>query len=234
MEDISDPIKGKHRHKRAFVMALPPEHTALLQRGGFPIPATGDFSDPERDLLSRYGYWMEALASGQIAPFTPEQQHFVRVAQGAEEPNSAFEQAWTRYKQVAAPPQPKVGPLELAACIERLQGGRTAALAAQEEHAARRAAILEQVRPLLEAVDAEFADRLKVTAEELSRLQTEARDAVLTYGASFRHAGVHAVYSRGRVTWDTGELTRYMETHPEVAEFRRIGEPSVSLRFAKE
>jgi uncharacterized protein YifE (UPF0438 family) len=212
-------------------MGLPADHTALLQRTGFPVPATGEFDEQERSLLSRYGYWMEALAGGKLALITPEQQRFVRVAQGAEEPLSAFELVWEKYRLTVDPARPRVGPMELAERLERVRVARAAAVAVQEEYAARRDAIIAQVRPQLEALEAEYTDRLRATGEEATRLQDEAREEVLLFGASFKHAGVYAVYARGRVTWDTKGLTRYMEAHPEVAEFRRVGEPSVSLRF---
>jgi hypothetical protein len=182
-------------------------------------------------LLARYGYWLEALATGALAPSTPEQLQFLRVCRGEAEPRSAFEVAWAKHQWAAEPARPRAGPMELAAHLERLQAARAAALAVQEAYAARRATILERVRPLLETLDAEFADRLRATQAEASRLEAEAREALLAFGASFRHAGVHAVYCRPRVTWDSRGLARYVETHPEVAELRRVGKPSVSLRF---
>jgi hypothetical protein len=206
-------------------------HTALIHRGNFAVPADGAFEDRERTLLSRYGYWLQALADGVIEPITPEQERFVRAVRGEEEPQSAFELAWTKYRRVAAPAGPRVGPMELAACLDQLQAARSVAVSVNEEYAARRAEIMEQVRPQLEALDAEYGDRLRDTGEEVSRLDAEARQLVLSYGASFRHAGVHAVYARGRVTWDNKGLAGYMESHPELAEFRRVGNPSVSLRF---
>jgi hypothetical protein len=121
--------------------------------------------------------------------------------------------------------------MELAQCLERLQAARTAAVEANDEYASRRSEIMEQIRPLLEALDNEFGDRLQETDEEVARLDAEARAMVLSYGASFRHSGVHAVFTRGRVTWDGQALSRYLEDHPELAEFRRVGQPSVSLRF---
>lgn len=212
-------------------MGMPAEHTALIKRANFPVPASVAFDDQERGLLARYGYWLEALASGTLAPITPEQRQFVQVACGDAEPQSAFEVAWVKCRQVVAPPPPQVGPLELAARLARLDAARAAATAAQDEYSVRRAAIVEQVRSQLDALDAEFADRIAATGDESVRLGAEAREAVLMYGASFRHAGVHAVYARGRVTWDSKGLARYMETHPNVGEFRRVGAPSVSLRF---
>jgi hypothetical protein len=185
----------------------------------------------ERELLSRYGYWLEALATAALSPSTAEQIQFVRVARGEAEPRSAFEVAWAKNRWAAGSARPRVGPMELAGRLERLQAARIAAVAVHEEYDERRTAIMEQVRPLLEELDAEFSERLRTTGEEASRLEAEAREAVLAFGASFRHAGVRAVYARPRITWDSRGLIQYMETHPEVAEFRRVGKPSVSLRF---
>ncbi|HET6573003.1 MAG TPA: DUF413 domain-containing protein [Fimbriiglobus sp.] len=210
---------------------LPTEHTALIQRSGFPVPPDGDFDNDEHDLLSRYGYWLAALADGTLTPTTSEQQRFTQVVQGTAEPRTTFELAWAKYQRVAAPSRPRVGPMELGECLERLQSARATAVAVNDEYAARRVEIMEQVRPLLEALDGEFGDRLRETGEVVTRLEAEARAMVLSYGASFRHSGVHAVYTRARVTWDGKGLSLYLEDHPELAEFRRVGNPSVSLRF---
>lgn len=211
-------------------MSMPADHTALIQRTGFPVPATAALDAAERGLLARYGYWLEALAGGELAPTTPEQAQFVRVARGEAEPRSAFEVAWVKYRRAAGVPG-RAGPLEVAERLARLAAARRAATATQEEYSARRVAILEQVRAQLDALDAEFAERLAATAEEATRLEAEVRAAVLAHGAGFRHAGIQASYSRGRVTWDTPGLTAYMTTHPEVAKFRKVGAPVVSLRF---
>ena len=212
-------------------MGMPPEHAALLRRGGYPIHPAARLDDRERELLSKYGYWLEALARGTLSPSTPEQKQFVRVTRGEAEARSPFEVAWTKHQRAVLAPQPGIGPMELMGLLEKLQAARAAAVPVREEYAERRAAILEQVKPLLEALDTEFADYLRASDEEVSRLEAEARAAVLAFGASFRHAGVRALYARARVTWDSHRLARYIETHPELAEFRRIGKPSVSLRF---
>lgn len=209
-------------------MGIPAEHTALLKCTGFPIPVTVALDAQERELLGRCGFWLEGLAKGNVKPCTPEQRRFVRVACGEAEPVSAFEVAWVKYCQSA---EPLVDPLELAALLDRLRAARAVAAAARDEYNARRDVILSQVRPKLDALEAEFADHLAAVSDELAGLEGEARQAVLAYGASFRHAGVHAVYSRGRVTWDSKGLNRYEQSHPEIGRFRRIGSPSVSLRF---
>ncbi len=45
---------------------------------------------------------------------------------------------------------------------------------------------------------------------------------------------LHAVFSQGRVTWDTKGLDRFALSHPEVVKFRKQGTPSVALRIVKD
>jgi hypothetical protein len=65
--------------------------------------------------------------------------------------------------------------------------------------------------------------------EETTRAEAEAKDAVLAYGAGFRYGRIQARYARGRVSWDGRGLARYMESHPEIGVFRRVGKPSVTF-----
>ena len=210
-------------------MGLTAEQTALTRRPGFPIPPTAEVNCVERDLLTKHGYWLAALGDGSLDPTTAEQEQFVRVARGEDEPRSAFEVAWAKCRH--APAAPQGGPLELAGCLTELIAGRAVAAVARDEHRARRETLLERLKPELDALDAEYAVRLKGSGAEATRSEAAARHAAVAYGSSFKHAGVHAVYVRGRVSWDAKGLESYADDHPEVREHRRVGEPSVSLRF---
>lgn len=212
-------------------MGLPAEHTALIQRTGFPIPDDAMLQAQERELLTRYGYWLEALANYTLVPVTTEQKRFVQVAHGEVEAQSAFEIAWVKCRQATPLAQQAVGPLEVADRLSRLDKARKTANTIQDEYKAWRIAILEQVRSQLEELDAEYADRFEATSDEASRLEREARQAVLAHGASFKHGSVHAVYARGSVTWDGKGLSQYLETNPDIGKFRRVGSPSVRLRY---
>lgn len=234
-------------------MGVPPEHATFLRRGPYPVDRAISLDGSDRELLSRYGYWLEALAIGAIAPSTPEQVQFVRVARGEAEPQSAFEVAWARHRRGDGAKPKQVGPLEIADRLERLQETRMAVMRLEEEHqvvrtsvlqdvtpllqaleteyADRRAAIMKDIEPQLEAVDAEFASKAEAATKEVERLDGEVREAVLEFGASFKHAGVSAVYVRPPVKWDRRGLDKYAEAHPEVATFRSIGKPSVRIKF---
>ena len=95
-------------------MSIPPEHAALLRRTAYPVHPAAVLDDRERELLSRYGYWLEALADGALPPSTPDQVRFVCAARGEAEPQSVFEKAWAKQQRAVGPSQPPVGPMELA------------------------------------------------------------------------------------------------------------------------
>ena len=205
-------------------MALPPEHAALLARGDYPVHPAAGLDPDERRTLERYGYWLAALARGELAPSTPDQEQFVRVARGEAEPRSAFETAWV--KNARAPLR-----REAVGRLARLNAARGAAFAAQAEYAARREAVMDKVRDELAALDAEYEGRLRQLADDLARAEADARDGVLTLAESVRLGDLRATYCRPRTTWDGKGLTQYAQTHPELERFRRVGKPTVRLQF---
>jgi hypothetical protein len=222
-------------------MSLPPDHAALLRQQDFVVPAVEGLTPRERMLLVRYGRWLEGLSSGILKPLTPEQEHFVRVACGDDVPGTEFEHTWVKLSQTRSPGPahgqqgaPFVGPLEVASQLERLAQARRSEAAVQAEYQKRHAAVMEQVRAELESLDAEFSSRLRAANEEVSRLEAEVRKIVLQHGESVKHGGIQAVYVRGRVSWDTRALNRYAETHSELQQFRKVGAPSVSIRYKAE
>jgi len=223
-------------------MGLPIDHTALLRQHDFVVPANNGLDERERLLLLRYGRWLEALSTGILQALTPEQEHFVRVARGDEEPITDLERAWVKLSQLRAQSDTSgtfrsggVAPLEAASRIARLAEAKRYVTELRDEYEHRRESVLEQVRAQLEALDAEFGDKLREADEEVSRLEDEVKEAVREAGESVKHEGIHAIYMRGRVTWDSRGLSSYAETHPEVLDFRRVGNPSVSIRYkAKE
>lgn len=87
-----------------------------------------------------------------------------------------------------------------------------------------------EIKAKIAEIDAEFAGKNEAVAEKIAALETEVKQAVLVGGASVKGQFLHAVYTKGRVTWDSKSLDGYVKAHPELAEFRKEGEPSVSLR----
>lgn len=208
-------------------MPTPPDHAELLRRTDYPVPPTAPLTDAERQIVGRFGYWMEALTVGAIAPATPDQEHFVLAVRGMEEPTSAFELAWVKARETAT----HSPPTSLTDTAKRLEETRTAFLTAQREYAFRQMDITAKVRPELDALDAELLPRVKALQEELARLEAALKEGVRAGGRSFYHRSFRVLYSRPRVTFDSKGLQVYAETHPEVNRFRKVGQPVVSLRY---
>jgi hypothetical protein len=61
-------------------------------------------------------------------------------------------------------------------------------------------------------------------------LESEVRLAVLAHGETVKGDKYKAVFSKGRVTWDTKGLDGFAVAHPEIETLKRVGNPSVSIR----
>ena len=101
-------------------------------------------------------------------------------------------------------------------------------------HAAERAHAMEPVREALDIVDALWAPRLADTQDRITALEVEIRADVLTGKATLKGdtSKWKAIYMQGRTSWNTKALEGYSAAHPEIERFRKVGEPSVSIRSA--
>jgi hypothetical protein len=117
--------------------------------------------------------------------------------------------------------------------LNQLSEMKAAADALRLEYEARREEIMKPIRDELAALELEFAPLQDTLTHNIAELELAIRQAVLQHGASVRGDRLQAVFTRGRVTWDTKNLDLYARTHPEVLRFRKVGTPSVSLRVAQ-
>lgn len=78
-------------------MKTPESHREYLKKKDYPLGVLvrpPGLTQEESHVVSRYGYWMEALDKGHIQPCTDEQKAFVSVCRGEREPSTVFETAW--------------------------------------------------------------------------------------------------------------------------------------------
>jgi hypothetical protein len=122
---------------------------------------------------------------------------------------------------------------DLVAKLDELAELKSAADVTRLDYEAKRAEILRNVQNELDALAVEYEPRLEAVNERIAELENEIKGAVLQHGSTVRGSRIYAVFYRGRISWDTKGLDRYAESHPEVVEFRKQGEPSVTLRIAK-
>lgn len=112
----------------------------------------------------------------------------------------------------------------LAAKQERLHQ-----ILAEKEQALEK--ILAPVKAEMEAVEALYAADILGLSAEISGTEFGIKDAVIDLQESVKGDRLHAVYAKGRVSWDNAKLEGYaVAGHPEIMDFRSEGKPSVSMR----
>lgn len=87
-----------------------------------------------------------------------------------------------------------------------------------------------EIKAKIAEIEAEFSGKSEAVSEKIAALEAEIKEAVKLNGASVKGQFLQAVFTKGRVSWDNKSLDGYLKAHPELAEFRKEGEPSVSLR----
>lgn len=93
--------------------------------------------------------------------------------------------------------------------------------------------IPQEIKDKLAEVAAEEQTALSAANEGIAKLTNEIKAEVLQVGATVKSERLQAVYSNGRVSWDTKALDGYAAGHPELLQFRKEGEPSISIRAVK-
>ncbi len=82
-------------------------------------------------------------------------------------------------------------------------------------------------------IQAEFAPREDSLATTLTELTANVKRLVAAYGQTVAGQHLQAVWVKGRESWDSRGLQGYARAHPEVLEFQKVGEPSVSIRTVR-
>jgi hypothetical protein len=119
---------------------------------------------------------------------------------------------------------------EVAEKLERLSNLRNAAEFTRLDYETKRMQILKQVQAELDALDLEYKPVLARAEENLAILENEIKTDVLLHGESVAGGMYRASYTQGRVSWDNEGMSNYAASHPDVLQFRKQGQPIVTLR----
>jgi hypothetical protein len=123
--------------------------------------------------------------------------------------------------------------LSIAQKLERLAG----LYAERDGLEAQKQSLIDQVIPpdlkaRLNDIEAEFTQKAEAAASNIESLEAEIRAETLSHGETVRAAGIQAVWNKGRQSWDSKGLAGFSDAHPEILQFRKEGEPTVTIRRA--
>ena len=102
----------------------------------------------------------------------------------------------------------------------------------QEKSALIDTILTPEIKEKLAEIEAEFQPKIEQLSQEKSALESEIKSEVLEAGRTVKGTYHSFVWSKPRVSWDTKALDGYAAAHPEIAQFRTEGSPSVSVRKA--
>lgn len=94
----------------------------------------------------------------------------------------------------------------------------------------KKAAIPAEVQNILDEIEAEYAPKQDAIGAEILALEAQVKSTVLEAGETAKGGSLQAVFTKGRISWDTKALDGYAKANPAIVEFRKQGEPSVSIR----
>jgi len=87
-----------------------------------------------------------------------------------------------------------------------------------------------EIKARIEEIEAEFTGKREIVDEKITALESQIKEDVIRNGATVKGSFLRVVYHPGRVTWDTKRLDGYARSRPELLEFRKQGEPYVSIQ----
>jgi hypothetical protein len=79
-------------------------------------------------------------------------------------------------------------------------------------------------------IEIEFSGKAQDVEANIKKLEAEIKADVKAAGASVKGKFFHAVYVKGRVTWNTDKMDAWCNDHPFLKDARKEGEPSITLR----
>jgi hypothetical protein len=128
----------------------------------------------------------------------------------------------------------RTNPMEkIIEMLDRLADLRSSIDLLRLDYEAKKNAILAPVLNDLTALDAEYQPTIDQAQANVAELEAEIKTAVIGHGATVKGGFYQAIYSAGRVSYDPRALDAFAKARPEILDFRRRGEPSVSLRPVK-
>lgn len=93
--------------------------------------------------------------------------------------------------------------------------------------------LTHEIKQALDDVDAEFRPLYQALNDDQAVIEPQLKYTVIQEGKTVKGKTHMAVYSKGRVSWDTKMLEGLAMVIPQVGEARKDGDPSVSIRLIK-
>lgn len=117
--------------------------------------------------------------------------------------------------------------------LKELENARAHLQVLQMDREKKRSEVMAPVCDALAEIDIELCPVIDTVIDQCERLEAELKAAVIKSGESVKSEWLHAIYQKPRETWDGKSLSGYSAAHPEILAFRKIGDPTVTIRASR-
>ncbi|MBI4339229.1 MAG: hypothetical protein HY680_04680 [Chloroflexi bacterium] len=124
-------------------------------------------------------------------------------------------------------------PQSIVSKLGELEQIRTAIDVMRAEYEAKRTEVLNKVASELDALEEQYASLFKASTEHMTGLEAEIKNDALRYGETIYSDQLCVVYSKARISWDTKGIAQYAESHPELLQYRKQGEPTAKIQVRR-
>lgn len=91
-------------------------------------------------------------------------------------------------------------------------------------------AIPKEVANTLLEIEAEYLPKQKAINQKIEELEARIKETVKKSRSTVKGGSLQAVFSKGRITWDSKGLDGLIVAVPQLSQFRKVGDSSVSIR----
>ena len=117
---------------------------------------------------------------------------------------------------------------ELLARLDNAKCGKDVVVKKKQEMM--NSVITDEIKLQLKEIDEEFATDLDRIDEIIKELSAEIKAGCVEFGSSVKGEFQRVSFVKGRTTWDSKGLSGYAVAHPEILEFRKVGNPYASIK----
>lgn len=103
-------------------------------------------------------------------------------------------------------------------------------LAKREKEALLDGILTPEIKEKIAELDAEFQPKIDQLILERELLEAEIKAEVLVASRTIKGTYHNFTWNKPKVSWDTKALDVYAMAHPEILQFRKEGDPYVSVR----
>lgn len=90
-----------------------------------------------------------------------------------------------------------------------------------------------ELQQAIEDAKANYLERITNAEGIVSQMEATVKKLVVDKGATVKGDKLQAVYAAGRISWDSKGLQGYAAAVPDLWQFAKQGEPSVTIREVK-